>query len=82
MQLLDRVMHQLVAHLVRDGLLELAPGATVDSVADDLLRRVREAPNHAHIGAVLSDALIEMAAVEELYADDHELVDRLNHFYG
>lgn len=82
MQLLERVMLRLIAGLVEEQKLELEPGTSAEAVAAGVLARVRQAPHHAHVGEVISAALLDTPGVVELYVDDQDLVERLNHFYG
>ena len=57
MSIVDRVVAMVVAELRADGRLLFYPGADVDAVQARVVARVHAAPNHAHIGRVLLDAL-------------------------
>jgi hypothetical protein len=82
MSLLDRVMHGLILDLLERGELDLLPGTDVDALSARVLARVRKAANHAHVGHEICEALLADARVEELYASDGEIVERLNFFYA
>jgi hypothetical protein len=47
-----------------------------------VVARVHAAPNHAHIGRVLLDALAADDGVEEVFAAEEDVVHLLNHAYG
>jgi hypothetical protein len=80
--IVDRVVAMVVAELRADGRLLFYPGADVDAVQARVVARVHAAPNHAHIGRVLLDALAADDGVEEVFAAEEDVVHLLNHAYG
>jgi len=82
MSLLDRVIHGLILDLLSREELELQPETDVEALAARVLERVRQAANHAHVGREVCAALLADPTVEELYASDSDIVERLNYFYA
>ena len=82
MSLLDRVIHGLILDLVSREELELKPETNIEALAARVLERVRQAANHAHVGHEICEALVADPKVEELYASDSDIVERLNYFYA
>jgi hypothetical protein len=82
MSLLDRVMHGLIIDLIKRGELELEPDTDAEALATRVLKRVRSASNHAHIGHEICEALLADPQVIELYATDSGVIERLNFFYS
>lgn len=76
--LIPRVMTALVARLVDQGGIELAPGATQEALVAELLETLREQADFAQLGPFLSRALIASDLVDELYLDDRQLVKLVN----
>jgi|GEM_PF-4720687 len=70
---LDAIVARLIHQLVRDGLLTLEPGASVDAVVDEVLLAMARRTRPAQFGAFLADVLVRSALVDELYADDPTL---------
>jgi molybdopterin/thiamine biosynthesis adenylyltransferase len=80
--IVERVVSLVISDLSGDGRLLLYPGADVAALRARVVARVHAAPNHAHVGRVLLDALADDAAVEEVFATEEDVVERLNHAYG
>ena len=68
--------------LVGRGELELQPDAAIEGLAQRLLASVRGAPNHAHLGREITNALLSDSVVIDLYVTDSEIIERLNFFYA
>lgn len=74
------VLLLLIEQLVRDGVLELAPGATPAALAEEVLGAIQSRSGQfAQFGQTVSSALIASPLVDELYESDAELAQRLNH---
>ena len=82
MSLLDRVIQGLILDLLSREELELHPETDVEALSARVLERVRQAANHAHVGREVCAALLADPKVEELYASDSDIVERLNYFYA
>lgn len=76
--LIPRVMTALVARLVAEGGIELAPGATQEALVAFLLDALQDQADFAHLGPFLSRTLIACPLVDELYLDDRQLVELVN----
>lgn len=79
---LQGVVHHVVVELVRRGQLELVEGADPDQVTDAVLEEIEGAAAFAQAGSTIAHALLRSPSVEEIYADDVEIVGILNHMYG
>ncbi|MEC7949353.1 MAG: hypothetical protein VX265_17430 [Myxococcota bacterium] len=75
-------MQGLILDLIERGELELRPHADANALAGRVLRSVRQAGNHAHVGREICVALLADDVVEELFATDSDIVERLNFFYA
>lgn len=74
------VLLVLIEQLVRDGGLELVPGATPAALAEEVHRAIQSRSGQfAQFGQTVSAALIASPLVDELYQTDAELAQRLNH---
>ncbi len=74
------ILMRLLDELVEEGVLELAAGATVPALVDELLAAfAAQSGRFAQFGRTVSAALIASPLVEELYESDADLAQRLNH---
>lgn len=79
MDLIAKVLEQVVSALQAQNLLDLVPQATPELVAAELREQVRSAGGQAaHLGPFLSQALCNSPYVDELYADDATLIALVN----
>lgn len=78
MNIIVKVLRELISELTRRGRIELCPGATEEQLVVELLARMERAPMFAQVGPFLGKALEESRLVDEVYADDHELVGLLD----
>lgn len=76
------VLAYVIEALVRDGQLELVPGAQIASVVDRVAVEIADAGAFAQAGSTISRALVRCDLVEELYADDTEILSLLNYMVG
>lgn len=76
--LIPRVMTALVAQLVEQGGIELAPGATQPALVAELLEALAGQGLFAQLGPFVSGVLLASDLVAELYLDDRELVELVN----
>ncbi len=76
------VLRHVISSLVQDGQLELVPDASTDRLVQEILAEIGGAGAFAQAGATIGRALVASPLVVELYADDKDIVDILNHMYG
>lgn len=76
--LIPRIIHALVAHLVAQGRLELADGATTEQVAAWCIAALEQQKAFAQLGPWMAETLIACPLVEELYADDREITEAVS----
>lgn len=76
--LIPRVMTALVARLVDQGGIELAPGASQEALVAALLDALQDQADFAQLGPFLSRTLIASELVDELFLDDRQLVELVN----
>lgn len=78
MNVIATVIARLVGELCARGRIDLAPGATEALLVEELLARIEGAPSFAQVGPFLGRVLVESRYVDEIYADDREIVEMLN----
>ena len=76
--LIERVIHSVVRQLFEKELLVLVEGATVETLTTVLLSNLENAPSFAQVGSFIGTILVNSPQVEELYADDREIIERVN----
>lgn len=77
MPLLDQILLSLVRKLMADGSLELADGATAESLAREVQAALAEAAPFSQAGPALAQVLVDSEQVEELYCSDEDVGDAL-----
>ncbi len=79
-------LRRLVAHLldtlVEEERLELVAGAEVAVLVEEVLVAIGRAGQFSQAGSTIAAALVASALVEEVYADDEEILQVFNHMYG
>lgn len=76
------VLAYVVEALVREGQLELVEGAQIEVLVERLAAEIADAGAFAQAGSTISRALVRCDLVEELYADDTEILSMLNYMVG
>lgn len=72
---IERALTNLVAVLVERERLVLNSGATVHGVVAELLEALHDQPAFGQVGPFVSSVLLESLLVDELFADDREIVE-------
>lgn len=75
--LLDHILNELVAGLIRSEQLILVEGSDPEALVAELRATMAEAPAFSQAGAVLGRALTDSPLVDELYASDAEILAAL-----
>jgi hypothetical protein len=78
MRLTDRVVQSVLHDLVVDGRLVLVDGASEDELVAVVLERFRTAPASAQLGPYLVQTLLKSPLVDELFADNDEILELFN----
>lgn len=76
------VLAYIIEALVRDGQLELVAGADVATVVDRIAVEISDAGAFAQAGSTISRALVRCDLVDELFAEDTEILSMLNYMVG
>ena len=75
--MLVQIVHRLLQKLVKEEQLLLTEGATVVSIANDIVQAMPKAAFASHFGSWISSQLLDHPDVEELFASDRELTNAL-----
>lgn len=79
---LRRIVEHLVTTLVDSGQLELVPTAKPAVLVDEVLVAIGKAGQFSQAGSTIARALVDSSLVEEVYADDAEILSVFNHMFG
>ena len=72
--LIARTLHAVLQTLVERERLVLRPGVLVEDLVLELQGALKVQPAFAQLGSFLSAVLIDSPRVEELFADDQEIL--------
>lgn len=79
---LRRLVAHLLGTLVEEGRLELVDGAALPPLVEEVLLAIGRAGQFSQAGSTIAAALVGSELVEEVYADDEEILQVFNHMYG
>ena len=72
------IVRAVVVELHARELVVLAPGASPEALADEVLAAMQTAPAFAAAGPFIAGVLLRSPLVEELYAEDRDITGILN----
>jgi hypothetical protein len=73
-RLVDRIIQAVLQELIRSERLVLVEGADGDALLEEVLRRFKTAPASAQLAPYLAKVLVQSTLVDELFADNDEIV--------
>lgn len=76
------IVRYVIVALIDSGQLELVRGADTDAVVAEVLVEIAGASGFSQAGSTIAAALVRCPLVEEVYADDNEILSVMNHVDG